>query len=154
MSETTGLASIRRRREALHQAVVGLEDTLAAPVGDGEHWRLRVAMAVDHAVARIGEHIAETEGPGSILDQIRQTAPRLSRRIDQMRVDHERLEKAGHALAHAVADLGESEGEGMPDRANAVRNQAIEMMGQIARHRQRGADLLFEAYHVDLGNSS
>ncbi len=158
MSEPTEVASIRSRREALFQAVVGLEDALAGPIGDHEHWRLRVAMAVDHAVARISEHIAETEGPGNILEEIVSVAPRLDTRVKQMKVDHENLEKAAHRLAAAVAELSsEHDGldeEQLEDAAITVRNQAVEVMGQITRHRQRGADLIYEAYHVDLGNSS
>ncbi len=158
MSESTNVASIRSRREALLQAVVGLEDALAGPIGDHGRWGLRVAMAVDHAVARISEHVAQTEGPGNILDEIVTVAPRLERRIKQMRVDHENLEKAAHHLALAVAELesddGATDSEGMADKAIKVRNQAVDVMGQIARHRQRGADLIYEAYQVDLGNSA
>ncbi len=157
MPESTELASIQRRREALFEAVIGLEDALASPIGDHERWRLRVAMAVDHAVARISEHVAQTEGPGNILDEIVSVAPRLDRRVTQMKVDHENLEKAAHGLALAVADLTPDDGASAgrsEDRAIAVRNRAVDVMGQIARHRQRGADLLYEAYSVDLGNSA
>lgn len=158
MSESTEVASIRSRREALLRAVVGLEDALAGPIGDHERWRLRVAMAVDHAVARISEHVAQTEGPGNILDEIVSVAPRLAHRVMQMRVDHENLEKATHQLALAVAGLNsdhdDTSGEQMEDAAIAVRNKAVEVMGQITRHRQRGADLIYEAYHVDLGDSA
>ncbi len=158
MSESTKVASIRSRREALFRAVVGLEDALAGPIGDSERWRLRVAMAVDHAVARISEHVAQTEGPGNILDEIVSVAPRLAGRVMQMRVDHENLEKAAHQLALAVAELtadhDDSTDEHVEDAAIAVRNKAVEVMGQIARHRQRGADLIYEAYHVDLGDSA
>lgn len=158
MSETTEVASIRSRREALLQAVVGLEDALAGPIGDQERWRLRVAMAVDHAVARISEHVAQTEGPGNILDEILAVAPRLERRVKQMTVDHENLEKAADRLALAVAELTPDDDSltagQIEDYAIAVRNQAVDVMGQITRHRQRGADLIYEAYQVDLGNSA
>lgn len=158
MSESTKVASIRSRREALFQAAVGLEDALAAPIGDSERWRSRVATAVDQSVARIADHIAQTEGPGNILDEIVTVAPRLDRRVKQMLVDHENLEKAAHILVLAVAELSSEHGDLTPqqleDAAIAVRNQAVELMGQITRHRQRGADLLYEAYHVDLGDSA
>ncbi len=158
MSDSTKVASIRNRREALLQAVVGLEDALAGPIGDHERWRLRVAMAVDHAVARISEHVTQTEGPGNILDEILAVAPRLERRVKQMRVDHENLEKAAHRLALTVGELSTDDVDAATgkteDRAIEIRNQAVDVMGQIARHRQRGADLIYEAYQVDLGNSA
>lgn len=154
MSDSNEITSIRSRREALLQAIVGLEDALAAPLGDGVKWRLRVAMAIDHSVARLDEHIKQTEGPGNILDEIRQAAPRLDRRVTQMMVDHERLEKAAHALQVVVAELAEVEGDELLDMAIELRNGAVEMLGQMTRHRQRGADLIYEAYQVDLGDSS
>ena len=95
MSESTKVASIRSRREALFRAVIGLEDALAGPIGDHERWRLRVAMAVDHAVARIYEHVAQTDGPGNILDEIVTVAPRLDRRVKQMRAGPRKSGKGG-----------------------------------------------------------
>ena len=154
MTNSSEIAEIVSRREALLRATVGLEDALAGPVGDGETWRLRVAMAVDHAVARVEEHVAQTEGPGSILDDVLQLAPRLSRRIDQMLHDHERLQKSGHTLSVSVAELEQLTGDELKERAIEVRNEAVDMMGQITRHRQRGSDLIYEAYNVDLGNSA
>lgn len=53
----------RIRREALSQALIGVEDALSTPIGDGERWRLRVAMAVDYAANRVDEHIEQTEAP-------------------------------------------------------------------------------------------
>ena len=55
MTKSHDVASIRSRRESLLRAAIGLEDALASPVGDGERWRLRVAMATDHATARIDQ---------------------------------------------------------------------------------------------------
>jgi hypothetical protein len=154
MSTPNEVASIRIRRESLLQAVIGLEDALASPLGDKEKWRLRVAMATHHASARIEEHVTQTEGAGHILEEIRSVAPRLDRRVEQMLVDHETLQKAAHDLQTAVATLEVVDDEEAADQAIVVRNKAVEMMGLIARHRQRGADLVYEAYHVDLGNSA
>ena len=35
----------------------------------------------------------------------------------------------------------------------AHREAATELVGRIVRHRQRGADLIYEAYEVDIGGS-
>jgi hypothetical protein len=142
------LDDVRSRREALYQAAVGLEDALTTPVGDGGRWRLRVAMAVDHAAARIEEHASQTEATGGFLDQVLDESPRLRRRIDQLKVDHERLEKGVDALRMAITMVEDNE---VSDEAPAIRNLAIELLGQLTRHRQRGADLIYEAYQVDIG---
>lgn len=154
MSKSHDLASIRSRRESLLRAAIGLEDALASPLGDEDRWRLRVAMATDHAAARIDEHVLQTEGADNILEEVRTRAPRLDRRVDQMLVDHEDLEKAAHDLETAVAELDFVDGDKREAQAIVVRNKAVDMMGLIARHRQRGADLLYEAYQVDLGDSA
>jgi hypothetical protein len=35
----------------------------------------------------------------------------------------------------------------------AFREEVTTLMGQLVRHRQKGADLVYEAYDVDLGGS-
>lgn len=144
------LDDVRSRREALYEAAVGLEDALTTPIGDGARWRLRVAMAIDHAAARIEEHAAQTEAKGGFLEKVLAEAPRLQRRINQLKVDHERLEKCVDALRMAVALVDDKEVAG---EAPAIRNRAIELLGQLTRHRQRGADLIYEAYQVDIGGA-
>lgn len=145
------LAAARARREALYQAIVGLEDALTTPVGEGERWRLRVAMAVDHASARIAEHIEQTERLDGMLDRVGREDPRLVQRTRQLVVDHERLEKQAEALAVDVAGL---KVEDLATRADTIRERAVELLGELTRHRQRGADLIYEAYHVDIGQSA
>lgn len=150
MAERPQLDAVRTRREALYEAVVGLEDALATPVGDGTKWRLRVAMAVDHATIRIEEHATQTESPGGFLDKVTQEHPQLQRRVNQLKVDHERLEKEADALRLTVSLI---EDDRIPDEAVAIRNQAIDLLGQLTRHRQRGSDLIYEAYQVDIGEN-
>ncbi|MEM9651847.1 MAG: hypothetical protein AAGA65_07105 [Actinomycetota bacterium] len=131
--------------------MVGLEDALATPVGDGQKWRLRVTMAVEHAKSRIEEHAVQTEAKGGFLDRVVVEEPRLHKRVTQLKVDHERLEKEVDALRIAIYDVEDAE---VPGQANDLRNQAIDLLGQMTRHRQRGADLIYEAYQVDIGDGS
>ncbi len=148
MADRVQLDAVRTRREALYEAIVGLEDALATPVGDGARWRLRVAMAIDHATIRIEEHAKQTEAKGGFLDRVISEVPRLQRRVNQLKVDHERLEKEVDALRLAVSLVEDAK---IPEEAVNIRNQAIDLLGQLTRHRQRGADLIYEAYQVDIG---
>jgi hypothetical protein len=141
------LEAIRIRREALYQALVGLEDALSTPIGDDERWRLRVAMAVDHAANRIEEHIEQTEAPDGLLAEVSTDAPRLARRVAALREDHHDLEKDIHALQVALSNVDDLSNRG------AIREQAMDFLGRLARHRQHGADLIYEAYQVDIGAS-
>ena len=150
MAEQTHLQAARVQREALHQALVGLEDALSTPIGDAARWRLRVAMAMEHAASRVDEHIFHTEAPGGLLQRVVEEAPRLSCRADRLRADHVDLRREAVRLQGALAQIDDGE---VKDRGIPIRNDALDFLGQLARHRQRGADLVYEAYQVDIGDS-
>ena len=95
-------------------------------------------------------HATQTESPGGFLDKVTQEHPQLQRRVNQLKVDHERLEKEADALRLTVSLI---EDDRIPDEAVAIRNQAIDLLGQLTRHRQRGSDLIYEAYQVDIGEN-
>ncbi len=142
------LEAARVRRESLYEALIGLEDALSTPIGDGPRWRLRVAMAVDHAVNRVAEHVASSEGADGLLRQVERDTPRLCRRTDRLRDDHRHLQDEAHRLAAAINRLDDHD---VASAGVALRNQALTFLGLLATHRQRGADLVYEAYQVDLG---
>lgn len=142
------LHAARTGRESLLQAVLGLEDALRTPLGDGTRWRLRVAMAVDHAAARVVEHVVAAEGADSLLAQVRTDSPRLGCRIDRLRTDHGRLLGDVERLRVALADLDD---EQVADRGPEIHAEAVALTGTLARHRRRRSDLAYEAYQVDLG---
>ena len=43
------------------------------------------------------------------------------------------------------------EGDCSADMVEAIRESLVDVLRSISRHRQRGADLVYEAYHVDIG---
>jgi hypothetical protein len=148
---STHLDAARTRRESLYQALVGLEEALSTPIGDGAKWRHRVAAAVEHVANRLSEHVASTEADHGFFDQINLDAPRLAGKTARLRSDHPHLEKAALELVTALAGVSDAN---VADQAPAIRGQALEFLGLVAAHRQRGADLIYEAYHVDIGGSS
>jgi gas vesicle protein len=141
------VGEIRQRREALVGAAAALEAALAAPAS-GLRWTEGLGGALTALRATIGEHVTETEAPGGTVDQLRDRAPRLSNQIDRLVDQHAEMtadaERLLERLEHAPA-------ERTPDDTAAIREQALELLGTIVRHRQLGADLLYEAYDVDLG---
>jgi hypothetical protein len=143
------LDAVRIRREALYQAMIGLEDALQTPIGDSERWRLRVIMAVEHATNRIQEHVREVEASGGFLDQVTTDHPRLVGRTDDLRHEHARLMSDAEKLRLALTDIEPIE---VREREASLRSQALGLLGLLARNRQRGADLIYEAYLVDIGD--
>lgn len=150
MAEHTHLEAARVRRETLHQALVGLEDALATPIGNAAQWRLRVTMAVEHAANRIEDHIRQTEAPSGFLQRVVEQEPRLAARVGRLNADHVDLRKHVDELQQALATLADDD---VGSRGIEIRNQAVDLMGHLVRHRQRGADLIYEAYQVDLGSN-
>ena len=56
--------------------------------------------------------------------------------------------KLAAEIAGLVADSEAPVGE---DDIDDLRERATELLGHIVRHRQRGADLIYEAYETDIG---
>ncbi len=147
MGDRGQLEAVHTGSESLFEAVLGLEDALATPIGDRPKWRLRVAMAADHAANRLSEHTIESER--GFLHGLEHEAPWLARRVNQQTVEHERLQKEVDALRVAIASVDDC-----PDRATQIRAQALELLTQITKHRQRGADLACEAQAVAVSNGA
>ena len=142
------LEAARVQRESLYDALIGLEDALATPIGDAARWRLRIAMAADHAAVRLADHIISSEGENGLLRQIDRDSPRLRCRTNRLRDDHLHLAAEARQLASSLAEMDDTE---VVQQGEAVRMQALNLLSHLSRHRQRGADLVYEAYQVDIG---
>ena len=131
---------VRARREELRAALVELEDALSGPAGDHGHFTDRVAAAVERLHATLQDHVHDTEAEGGMLAQVDEDAPWLDGRVEQLRGEHEALlERSGRLLATCQQGAAED-----------VRDDALELLQAVSRHRQRGTDLLWDAYMVDI----
>jgi hypothetical protein len=134
------LGAARQRRVELKQAMSAAEIAAAGAAGDPT-WRddLRVALT-DLRLAWDG-HVGEVEGPEGLLPELVAKAPRLSSKVGRLGEEHAELrERIDEALVHL----------GSADVAD-VRAELLDVLVAIARHRQAGADLVYEAYNVDIG---
>jgi hypothetical protein len=141
------LGEVRLRREALLRGVAALEAALAAP-GSDARWPEGVGNALSTLRATFEEHVAATEAPDGIFDQVRDRAPRLSNQIDRLLHDHVTIAADTDRLIDRV---DHAPTERTADETAAIREQALELLAAIMRHRHVGADLLYEAYDVDVG---
>lgn len=118
-----------------------LEDAAAAPVaGSGEAWRVVLDGGLAEVRAAWERHVESTEAADGLFEQIRTDAPQLAPRIQQLRKEHEDL--------HIALDV--AAGDPAQD-ADGLREQVIDLVAKIVRHRQHGADVIYEAYSVDVG---
>ena len=142
---TAYLDRVRAHRAELRESVDAVDDALASPIARGGAWRERVRAALAELSHDFRDHIDLTEGPGGVYDGARRSAPRLDAAVNRLVDEHVRYAAAigGYlaVLEHGgtIADLP------------AFREEVTTLMGQLVRHRQKGADLVWEAYDVDLG---
>ncbi|WP_157508833.1 hemerythrin domain-containing protein [Luteipulveratus halotolerans] len=141
------LDRVRAHRAELRDSVAAVDEALASPIARGGAWRERVRAALAELAHDFRDHVELTEGPGGIYDQLSREAPRLSAAVDRLTREHRTYADAVQGyltvLEHGgtIADLP------------AFREEVTTLMGQLVRHRQKGADLVYEAYDVDLGGS-
>jgi hypothetical protein len=141
------LDRVRRHRSELRESVAAVDLALESPIARGGMWRERVRAALAELAHDFDDHVALTECPGGIYDRARRSAPRLSGRVDRLLREHRELREAIHGYL-AVLEHG-----GTMADLPVFREELTILMGRLVRHRQKGGDLVYEAYDVDLGGS-
>jgi hypothetical protein len=148
MEMTPTLAETARRRADLHAALVALEKAISSPaVGREPDWSkdvLRHLQDLDHAIV---EHIEVTERADGLYDEIGQKAPRLAGKIARLRAEHPELREGSRELTSRLEET--PIGDAWP--LAEARDDLQRLLGRIVRHRQLGADLVWEAYNLDIG---
>ena len=138
----------RRRRKLLRHCMEELETAIAAPApGRETAWAQEVASSLGTLTSAFERHVAETESPDGFLQQLTTEAPRLDPAVSRLRRDHARIKLLIQTLRTGAREAAAG---GHPSPTD-LRTAALELLGQLARHRQRGADLIYEAYLVDIG---
>jgi hypothetical protein len=93
----------------------------------------------------VREHVDGTEGPGGLHQAILAGDLRLANAVDALTQEHTQLaDELTELIAMTEPPVT---AEDVPE----VRERATRMLGHLVRHRQRGADLIFEAYDTDIG---
>ena len=140
------LRDTHRRREALRQAMADLEAAIAKPVpGRAKEWSATVTRALGGIGTALREHVAANECDDGLFDQVIETQPRLTHIVALLRQDHVDMAAAVVAMLHQLEGASNDE-----TTAEHVREHAVALLSQLARHRHAGADLLYTAYSVDI----
>ena len=140
------LAAARRHRAELLQAIQSFERALAVPAGDPA-WRDGVAERLGSLRAAFAGHVVVTEGADGLYAEVLDHAPRLSRAVHILIREHA-------ALAAAMDGLQRQISIGRRPSIEEVRGWASDLLRELSRHRQRGADLVYEAYATDIGGET
>ena len=140
MQPTAAVRGAGERRRRLNDVLQALETAIDLPASD-PRWRQVVAGHLADLVDALDEHVREVERPGGMFDEILAEAPRLEPEVRWFIEDHRRL-------AERVAELAERVHREDPA---IMRDLVSDLVRDLHRHRQRGADLVYEAYSVDIG---
>ena len=89
-----------------------------------------------------------TEAPGGLYQEILENAPRLANRVTRFRREHAEITEG------IRRGLAECAGATTPEATTALRDRSVRLFADLVRHRKRGLDLVYEAYHVDIGGES
>jgi hypothetical protein len=140
---TSALHAARGQRLSLRRAIDEFQETLAAPAAAADTKRL--SRVLDHLRVVFAVHVEVTESPGGLYEEIMEIAPRLANKIARFKREHAAITTA---IAAALDDLRK---DPVP---RGLQGRLAHLLEGLARHRKRGADLVYEAYHVDIGGES
>lgn len=137
---------LRRRRAELRESMTALEVALSGPPAGGlERWRSRVEAALAELSGDLKAHVEITEGEHGLYVELLEAAPRLAGQVHHLTTEH-------GELRHRIDELEDLLDEvASPDVAGQVREKGLDLLATFVRHRQRGSDLVYEAFEVDVG---
>jgi hypothetical protein len=148
-ASTSALQAAKGQRLSLRRAIAGLEEALGAPADAPDGLPDRLCGALERLEEVFSVHIEVTEAPGGLYQEILDNAPRLANRVTRFRREHAEItESIRHGIATSRATAGDAEA------VQALRDHAVRLFADLVRHRKRGLDLVYEAYHVDIGGES
>ena len=145
---TRDLSATRHHRRQLHTALVELEQAIAAPARRPAAWGDAVAAAVGRFEAALADHTHHTEAEDGLFAQVTEDAPEVAHQIAALTREHAELQESATALLARCRGTVD-----VPD-VDGIREDALDLLRAGSRHRQRGADLLYDAYEMDVGGDA
>jgi len=152
-ASTSALEAAKGQRLSLRRAIAGLEEALAATddpdgLGGQDGLGARLGPVLEQLQEVFAVHVEVTEAAGGLYQEILENAPRLANRVTRFRREHAEITDG---IRHAIA---ESATASDPEAVQALRDHSVRLFADLVRHRKRGLDLVYEAYHVDIGGES
>ncbi len=137
------LGAAREARNMLKAAVSAAEVAAASAAAD-PNWRDSLGRELMGLRDAFDDHVEEVEGEDGLLNQLIEDAPQLANQVNALEAEHSDLSRRIEHL------LGLVRGQAEPAE---IRDEVLDTLLAIARHRQRGADLVYQAYTIDIGTS-
>jgi hypothetical protein len=141
-------AALRRRAELYDSTKALVRALESASPGRETNWLHRVHDALQTLRTDFIDHVATTEAPDGVHAEMLHVQPRLANRVRRLCDDHAIISDRIEAVV-ALSSRGAAEGD--RTLVMTVRDEATQLVALITRHRQRSADLVYEAYNTDIG---
>jgi hypothetical protein len=136
-----GRAGVRRACARLRELLSASSRGTADAGGPGPADAVAVALA--DLIRQWDNHIARTEGPDGLLEQILTDCPRLAPMVGRLGREHP-------AIADRLRAAPQLRREGDPDLPAEVADLPTTLTA-IERHHRDGGELIHRAYNVDIG---
>jgi uncharacterized protein (UPF0335 family) len=143
------LGVVPQGRADLSDAVAYLEQALTAARGHAV-WTQEFKGHLGRLRNDFLAHVDGTEGDAGLHRDIIRTSPRLAYRISRLSSEHAAIAQEIDEVL-ALADNAAEDSESWVER---VYLRARALLRRLSRHRQREADLLYEAYETDIGGET
>ena len=139
------LDAVQERRDEFYEGILELERAMATAAGDDPGaWAQNVAIAVKSMHKVLDDHIAETEAPGSFYDDVIEHVPNLIKASQRLQAEHPVLVSQLDQLAVEIKGVTDDES------VEQARQTAVDMIKALLLHRHRGAELVYDAYNIDV----
>lgn len=139
------LAAVQERRDDYYEAILGLERAMAAAAGDdADGWARQAETAALDMRSVLRHHITETEATGSFYDDLAENFPNLANAAAKLRGEHEPLRSGVDQLVETLSSVHDDAD------VEQARSEALDLLRALLMHRHRGAELVFDAYNVDV----
>ena len=140
------LEAAKVRRKALHEAMIDFEARVMAASG-APGWAERLDRGLTTLREALDDHIVEVEKPNGIIARALDAAPWLESHAEPLRAEHVELLASLDAVADLAEEIDVEDRETMRD----LRHASLDLVRHLSWHRQRGADLVYDAYDYDIG---
>lgn len=131
--------AVARRRVALYDVMRDLETAIARPSGIAD-WRIEIEGALSELKKALTAHVDEVESYSGLFAEILSRSPHLAASVESLEREHRDLMKVCEDALSLTADLSDK----------SLRRRVNQLLVRVAIHRQTGAELLYDAYNVDI----
>lgn len=132
---------ISSRRRDLYDVMQRLEASAARPSG-AEGWRQQLDDSLSALDKSLRRHTAEIEAEQGLFEEVAVRSPNLIPLVNDLRREHVDM-SASCSDARGLVARSETP-------SSVIRAAIIDLLGRLVIHRQRGAELLYDSYNLEL----